>query len=151
MTRDITHLGSVSGDASKNTLLCDWADGQSKSGSASGPVAQYRSQRKNQRKVNYRCREQLPCSRPRPLQYEFQPKVQVPETQQPSYTIKTDSVMCRRLHQTNGDKKRIAYSAHASLFNRPDAAAQPIRGGMAPGKAPTKTHTDVFRFSGVYR
>ena len=44
----------------------------------------------------------------------------------------------------------MAYRIPASIFNRSEAAAQPISGGMAPGNAPTRTHTDVFRFSGVY-
>jgi hypothetical protein len=49
----------------------------------------------------------------------------------------------------NCHRKSIAYSIQASQRNLPDAAAQPIRGGIAPGKAPTNIHSAVFRLSGV--
>jgi len=38
---------------------------------------------------------------------------------------------------------------HASKLNLPDAAAQPISGGIAPGKAPTIVQSGVFRLTGV--
>ena len=48
--------------------------------SASGATAQCRTQYEQQRKVNYRRREQSACGYPRPLKHEFHPKVQEPET-----------------------------------------------------------------------
>src|SRR5438270_12800652 len=103
MTRDIRHLRSVSAETSNCTLISDSADG-AEIGSASGQIAKCRAKCEQQGEVNYRHREQSPCGRSRPSQYELQPKVQEPETQQPSNTIKNSSVLCRGLHDAEGDK-----------------------------------------------
>jgi hypothetical protein len=47
-------------------------------------------------------------------------------------------------------RKSMQYRSPASAFNRPEAAARPMSGGMAPGKAPTRTHNGASLFSGVY-
>ncbi len=39
---------------------------------------------------------------------------------------------------------------NASVDKLPVAATQPIKGGKAPGKAPTKTAIDPFLLRGVY-
>ena len=47
-------------------------------------------------------------------------------------------------------KEQMVYSIQAFAFTtEPDAAAQPISGGMAPGTAPTNVQSGVFRFRGV--
>jgi len=45
----------------------------------------------------------------------------------------------------------MAKSTHASRLNLPDAAAHPISGGMAPGKAPTSVQSGVLLLRGVYK
>src|SRR6185369_18078356 len=48
-------------------------------------------------------------------------------------------------------RNSIAKSSQALASRRPQAATQPISGGMAPGSAPINVHRGVFRFSGVYK
>src|SRR6266851_5493219 len=67
-------------------------------GSASGAIAQCRAQCEQQRKIDYRRREQSACGRPRRSQHEFQSKVQEPQTQQCTGAVKNGSVPCRKLH-----------------------------------------------------
>src|SRR6267154_3159818 len=60
------------------------------------------------------------------------------------------------IHPCNGHevrelpRKSIEKSIHASKLSLPDAAAQPISGGIAPGKAPTSVHSGVLLLRGVY-
>ena len=46
--------------------------------------------------------------------------------------------------------KTIANKVQAPKSSESRAAAQPIKGGSAPGIAPTKVLSVVTRFSGVY-
>jgi hypothetical protein len=46
-------------------------------------------------------------------------------------------------------RKRIAKSARPPASIRPVTPVQPIKGGMAPGTAPTKSANALRRFMGV--
>jgi hypothetical protein len=49
----------------------------------------------------------------------------------------------------NCHAKRMPKSAHASTPASPVAAVHPIRGGIAPGNAPTTVESELRVFSGV--
>src|SRR4029077_6237317 len=51
----------------------------------------------------------------------------------------------------NCQRKTMAKSPQAAGSRCPHAAVQPIKGGAAPGTAPTRVHRGVIRFSGVYK
>ena len=78
----------------------------SKIGSTFCPGCRCRALYEKQPKVNERRGEQSPCGRPRSSQYEFQPEVQEPETQQCSRAVNNGRLPCRKLHNADGDQSQ---------------------------------------------